>query len=117
MNNIRQLMNSLILCHLIWSYLTSTISDHLPQFLNAHHIFSNAVKKKSNIFECDWSKFNCEDFILDYFAIDWSHILKLQNNNTNTSFQNFFDSMSRILDKHAQLKKLSKYKLKFKTKP
>ena len=25
--------------------------------------------------------------------------------------------MSRILDKHAQLKKLSKYKLKFKTKP
>ena len=28
-----------------------------------------------------------------------------------------FDSMSRILDKHAPLKKLSKYKLKFKTKP
>ena len=36
---------------------------------------------------------------------------------TNTSFQNFFDSMSRFLDKHVQLKKLSKYKLKFKTKP
>ena len=55
--------------------------------------------------------------ILDYFAIDWPHILKLQNNNTNTSFQNFFDSMNRILGKHAPLKKLSKYKLKFKTKP
>ena len=40
--------------------LTSTISDHLPQFLIAPHIFSNAPNKKSNIFECDWSKFNCE---------------------------------------------------------
>ena len=44
-------------------------------------------------------------------------IPKLQNNDTNTSFQNFFDSMSRILDKYDPLKKLSKYKIKFKTKP
>ena len=97
--------------------LTSTISDHLPQFLIAPHIFSNAPNKKSNIFERDWSKFNREEFILDYFAIDWPHILKLQNNDTNTSFQNFFDSMNRILNKHAPSKRLSKYKLKFKTKP
>ena len=90
--------------------LTSTISDHLPQFLIAPYIFSNAPNKKSNIFESDW-------FILDYFAINWPHILKLKNNNTNTSFQNFFDSLNRILDKHAPLKKLSKYKRKFKTKP
>ena len=96
--------------------LTSTISDHLPQFLIAPHIFSNAPNKKSNIFERDWSKFNHEEFILDYFAIDWPHILKLQNNDTNTSFQNFFDSMNRILDKHAPSKRL-KYKLKSKTKP
>ena len=130
-------MNSLILCHLLLPYiiqppritshsksiidnifsnyisqeivsgnLTSTISDHLPQFFIASHICSNAPNKNSNIF---WSKFNREEFILDYFAIDWPHILKLQNNDTNTSFQNFFDSMSRILDKYAPLKKLSKY--------
>ena len=60
--------------------LTSTISDHLPQFLIALHIFSNAPNKKSNIFERDLSKFNCEEFIQDYFAIDSPHILKLQNN-------------------------------------
>ena len=58
--------------------LTSTTSDHLPQFLIALHIFSNAPNKKSNIFERDWSKFNCEEFIQDYFAIDSPHILKLQ---------------------------------------
>ena len=97
--------------------LTSTISNYLPQFLIASHIFSNVPNKKFNIFELDWSKFNREEFILDYFAIDWPHILKLQNNDTNTSFQNFFDSLNRILDKHAPLKKFSKYKLKFKTKP
>ena len=97
--------------------LTSTISDHLPQFLIAPHTFSNPPNKKASIFERDWSKFNCEEFILDYFTIDWPHILKLQNNDTNTSFQNFFDSMNRILNKHAPLKRLSKYKRKFKTKP
>ena len=96
--------------------LTSTISDHLPQFLIALQIFSNVPNKKSNIFEHDLSKFNREECILDYFAIDWPHILKLQNNDTNTSFQNFFDYINRILDKHAPLKKLSKCKLKFKTK-
>ena len=97
--------------------LTSTISDHLPQFLIELLIFPNAPNKISNIVGRNWSKFNREEFILDYFAIDWPHILKLQNNDTNTSFQIFFDSMSRILDEHAPLKQLSKYKLKFKTKP
>ena len=95
----------------------TAISDYLPQFLIAPLIFSNAPNKKSNISECDWSKFNHEEFILDYFAMDWPNILKLQNKDTNTSFQNSFDSMSRILQKHAPLKKLSKYELKFKTKP
>ena len=95
----------------------TAISDYLPQFLIAPLIFSNAPNKKSNISERDWSKFNHEEFILDYFAMDWPNILKLQNKDTNTSFQNSFDSMSRILQKHAPLKKLSKYELKFKTKP
>ena len=102
-------MNSLILCHLICSYLTlsnqlklppiqsiidnifpnyisleiisdnltSTVSDHIPQFLIAPH--KTCSQQKFNIFEHDWFKFNCEEFILDYFAIDLPHILKLQN--------------------------------------
>ena len=93
--------------------LTATISDHLPQFL----IFSNVPNRKTNIFERDWSKFNHEEFVLDYFSVDWPHILKLQNNDIDASFQNFFDSMNNILDKHALFKKIIKYKLKFRTKP
>ena len=114
---IDNIFSNYISLEIISGNLTSTISDHLPQFFITPHIFSNAPYKKYNIFERDGSKFNREEFIPDYFVIDWPHVLKLQNNNTNTSFQNFFDSMNRILDKHAQLKRLSKYKLKFKTKP
>ena len=61
--------------------LTSTISDHLPQFLIALQIFSNAINRKSNILDHDWSKFNHEEFMVVHFAIDWLHILKLQDNN------------------------------------
>ena len=86
--------------------LTATISDHLPQFLIAPHIFSNVPNKKNNIFERDWSKFNHEIFILDYFSVEWPHTLKLQNNNIDASFQIFFDSMNNILDKHVPFKRL-----------
>ena len=68
--------------------LTATISDHLPQFLIAPHIFSNVPNRKTNIFECDWSEFNHEEFILDY-SVDWPHTLKLHNNNIDAPFQNF----------------------------
>ena len=97
--------------------LTATISDHLPQFLIAPHIFSNVPNRNTNIFEHDWSKFSYEEFILGYFSVDWSHTLKLQNNNIDASFQNVFNSMNNILDKHAPFKRITKYKLKFRTKP
>ena len=58
--------------------LTATISDHLPQFFIAPHILSNVPNRKTNIFEDDWSKFNIEEFILDYCSVDWSHTLKFR---------------------------------------
>ena len=103
---INNIFSNYISQEIISGNLTSTISDYLPQFLIAPHIFSNAPYKKSKVFERDWSKFNHEDFIHDFFAVDSPHILKLQNNDINTSFQNFFDSMSRILNKHTPSKKL-----------
>ena len=54
----------------IFGNLTSTISDHLPQFMIVPNVFSNPPSNKSNIFERDWSKFDQEKFILDYFSID-----------------------------------------------
>ena len=50
--------------------LTSTISDHLPQFSVIPNMFSNVSGNKFNIYKRDWSKFDRENFILDYFLVD-----------------------------------------------
>ena len=59
--------------------LTATISDHLPQFSIIPNMFGNIPGNKSNIYERDWSKFDQENFILDYFSVDWRICLKLMN--------------------------------------
>ena len=97
--------------------LTATISDYLPQFLFAPNILSNPSYNKSNIFERDWSKFNKENFILDYFEKNWSDILQLDQQNVDLSIESFLNNMNSILDSNAPFKRVSKYKLRFKTKP
>ena len=62
---------------IISSNLTATISDHLPQFEIVPNIFGNISGNKSNIYERHWSKFNRENFILDYFYFDWEDLLKI----------------------------------------
>ena len=54
---------------------------------------------------------------MDCFDKDWSNILNLKRGNVNVSMENFVDNMNDLLDKHAPFRKISKYKLKFKTKP
>ena len=51
--------------------LTATISDQLPLFRIATEIFRYSPSNKSNYFECDWSNFNQENFILNYFSANW----------------------------------------------
>ena len=38
--------------------LTSSTSDHLPQFLKAPNIFFNPTSSKSKMYERDWTKFD-----------------------------------------------------------
>ena len=59
------------------SSITATIYDHLPQFLIAPNVFANPSSDQCKIFERSWSNFNQENFILDYFSIDWKALLKL----------------------------------------
>ena len=97
--------------------LTATISDHLPQFLIAPHIFSNSHRAKHNISEHDWSNVDQEKFILDYLSTSWTTILKLQDNDVNISLQNFLNRMTNLLNTYAPYKKVNKYKIRFKAKP
>ena len=97
--------------------ITLTISDHLPQFLIVPSMFSDSPTPKSNIYERDWSSFNKEQFVLDYFEKDWNFLLKIECNDVDKSLDNFLKNINELLDKHAPYKKLTKYKLKLKTKP
>ena len=54
---------------LISGNLTATISDHLPQFSIIPNTFGNVSGNKSNIFEQDWSNFDRENSILEFFLL------------------------------------------------
>ena len=97
--------------------LTATISDHLPQFAITPNIFGNILGNKSNIYERDWSKFDQENFILDYFPVDWEDLLKIDELNVDNSTKIYLDKINMLLDTYAPLKRINKYKLKFKSKP
>ena len=97
--------------------LTSSISDHLPQFLIVPDIFLNLSPPKCNSYERDWNNFDQENFILDYLAVDRTDIIKSEKKNIDFSFECFLKKFNLILDKYVPLKKLTKQKLKFKTKP
>ena len=70
--------------------LTATMSDHLPQFAIIPNMFGNIPGNKSNIYEWDWSKFDRENFILDYFSAEWKDLLKIDELNADKSTKNFF---------------------------
>ena len=93
--------------------ITAIISDHLPQVSFVPNILSNPSTQKSNFYERDWSKFKQENFILDYFDKDWIDLLQIDQQNVNLSMDSFLNNMNSILDTHAPLKKVNKYKLKF----
>ena len=99
-------------CEAISGNITATISDHLPQFLFAPNELLKPLCNKSNILEKYWSKFNKENFILEYFDRNWPGILELDLHNLNLSMDSYLDHMNVILDIHAPYKKVSKYKLK-----
>ena len=94
-----------------------TISDHSPQYSFVPNVLSKPPTQKSNYYERDWSKFKQENFILDYFDKDWTDLLQIDQQNVNLPLDSFFKNINSILDVHAPLKKVNKYKLKFKTKP
>ena len=98
--------------------LTATISDHLPHLIIIiPNMFGNISDNKSNIYEWDWSKFDQENFVLDYFSIDWEDLLKTDELNADNSTRMYIDKINMLLDTYAPLERINKYKMKFKSKP
>ena len=97
--------------------LAVTISEHLPQFAIIPNIFDNTRSDKGNIYEGDCSKFDRENFILDYFSIEWEDLLKTDELNVDNSIQTYLEKINNLLDTYAPLKRIDKYKLRFNSNP
>ena len=70
-----------------------------------------------HIYERDWSKFDQENFILDYFFVDWEDLLKIDELNVDNSIKIYLDKINMLLHTYVPLKRINKYNLKFKSKP
>ena len=92
---------------IITGHLTATISDHLPQFAIIPNMFGNIPGNKSNIYERDWSKFDQEKFILDYFSVDWEDLLKINELNADNSTKIYLHKINILLDTYAPLKEIN----------
>ena len=114
---IDNIFTNIILPDSISGNLSATISNRLPQFPIVSNIFSNPPSNKSNIYERDWSNFDQENFILDYFSTDWNETLKIEEQNIDYSTEIILNKINDLLDNFEPFKKISKYKLKFKLKP
>ena len=90
--------------------LTATISDHLPHFAMIPNIFGNISGNEYNIYERDWSKFDRENLIFDYFSVDWENLLKIDELNVDCVFVYvvYLDTINMLLDTCASLRGINK---------
>ena len=114
---IDNIFSSVIGPDIISGNLTATISNQMPQFSIIPNIFGNVPGNASNIYEREWSKFDRENFILNCFSVDWKDLLKVDELNAENSTKIILDKINILVDTYAPLKRINKYKLKFKPKP
>ena len=95
---IDKIFTKVILPDLLCGNLAATISEHLSQFLIV-------PSNKSNIYERNWSNFDQENFILDYFSIDWNETLETEEQNIDYSTETFLNKINVLLDNFLPFKK------------
>ena len=95
--------------------LTYHISDHLPQVLLLKNTKIDNVKE--NIYKRNWKKFDQENFIMDFLAVNWDDILKTKEGNTDLSFDIFYSKINELLNKYVPITKLNKKQIKNMSKP
>ena len=69
-------------------------------------MFGNIPGNKSIIYERAWFKFNRQNFILDYFSVEWEDLLKIDELNADSSTKTFLDKINMLLDTYAPLKRV-----------
>ena len=103
--------------NIISGNLTTTISDHLPQFFIYSDFNRTFVPRKHNIYRRITTNYDKDYFYSDFQNTDWKNIINIKNVDTNTSFNSFFLNFNKLLDKHIPLKKVSNKSFKNRFKP
>ena len=49
-----------------------------------------------------------DEFLLDILDINWPETILVENNDANYSFDRFYNTLNRIIDKHIPLRKVTK---------
>ena len=93
------------------------IKNNLPSFVIITESNPNHLPKKHNIYKRDAKNFDRNDFVLDLLEIDWDNIINTESCDPNKSFNSFYESINKLLDKHMPLKKVTKREHKMKFKP
>ena len=97
--------------------LTIGLSDHLPSFMIVPKTNQIHMPKKHNVYKRDTKRFNRENFLLDFFDINWDETIEINKKDVNNSFDNFMVKINEILDKHMPYKKISYKEFKNRYKP
>ena len=92
--------------------VTSTFSDHFPQFIFLPDFFSKIPVTMSSILRCHWKKFESSKFISDFNQIIWKKNLHNEENDVNFSINEYLLKIDSLVDTHATFKKLNKKELK-----
>ena len=96
--------------------ITTAISDHLIQFSQLDLFDTNTNSIKETKSKRDWTVFNKREFSDEIDKISWDD-LRDPNIDTNQSFTNFYNKVTRLLDEMAPYKKLTKKDTALQQKP
>ena len=79
----------------------------------------STLPKNYKLFKRDYSKLDSEALISEVENVNWSEVLGSESGATdvNTVFQNFYDHISEIINKHVPIRKLSRKEIKSLSKP
>ena len=73
--------------------LSILISVHLPSFMIVPSQNQNHLAKKHNLYSRKYKIFDRENFVLDYFEIDWNNTIDVNKNMLITLFQNSWNKL------------------------
>ena len=96
--------------------ITTSISDHLPQFIVLDSLLGTSTDvDSSQILYRSFKNFNEENFSNDINEINWA--FATENNDINLGFETLLRLIDKTLDKHAPVKKCIRKEEKLALKP